>query len=71
MGDLRVGPKSAGANPGPVCYGRGGTEPTATDADLVLGVLDPDNFIGGQMKLDKEAAARAIEEKIAKPLALA
>jgi N-methylhydantoinase A len=70
MGDLRVGPKSAGANPGPVCYGRGGTEPTATDADLVLGVLDPDNFIGGQMKLDKDAAARAIEEKIAKPLGL-
>jgi len=64
-GELRVGPKSAGANPGPACYGRGGTEPTATDADLVL---DPDNFIGGRMKLDLAAAQRAIEERIARPL---
>lgn len=70
MGELRVGPKSAGANPGPACYGRGGVEPTATDADLVLGVLDPDNFIGGQMKLDRAAAERAIEERIAKPLGM-
>lgn len=69
-GELRVGPESAGANPGPVCYGRGGTEPTATDADLVLGVLDPENFIGGTFSLDKSAAERAIEEKIAKPLGI-
>ena len=69
-GDLRVGPKSAGANPGPACYGRGGTEPTATDADLVLGVLDPNNFIGGRLKLDVAAARRAIEERIAKPLGM-
>lgn len=69
-GDLRVGPKSAGANPGPACYGRGGTEPTATDADLVLGVLDPDNFIGGRLKLDVGAARRAIEARIAKPLGM-
>jgi len=68
FGELRVGPRSAGANPGPACYGRGGTKPTATDADLVLGVLDPDNFIGGRMKLDVEAAKRAIEEHVAKPL---
>ncbi|MFN3351844.1 hydantoinase/oxoprolinase family protein, partial [Pseudorhodoplanes sp.] len=68
FGELRVGPRSAGANPGPACYGRGGTKPTATDADLVLGVLDPDNFIGGRMKLDVDAARRAIEEHVAKPL---
>ncbi len=69
-GELQVGPRSAGANPGPVCYGRGGTEPTATDADLVLGVLDPENFLGGRMKLDIDAARRAIEQKIAKPLGM-
>lgn len=69
-GELRVGPQSAGANPGPACYGRGGKLPTATDADLVLGVLDPDNFIGGNMKLDKAAAERAIEEHVAKPLGM-
>lgn len=69
-GELQVGPRSAGSTPGPVCYGRGGTEPTATDADLVLGVLDPDNFLGGRMKLDIETARRAIEEKIAKPLGM-
>lgn len=70
FGSLTVGPQSAGANPGPVCYGRGGTLPTATDADLVLGLLDPDNFIGGQMKLDVEAARQAIDEKIARPLGM-
>jgi N-methylhydantoinase A len=70
MGELRVGPRSAGANPGPACYSRGGTEPTATDADLVLGVLDPQNFIGGRMALDVEAAKRAIHDKIAKPLGM-
>ncbi|MDB5572680.1 MAG: 5-oxoprolinase [Hyphomicrobiales bacterium] len=69
-GELQVGPRSAGANPGPACYGRGGAEPTATDADLVLGVLDPDYFIGGRMKLDVEAARRAIEEHVAKPLGM-
>ena len=68
FGELRVGPRSAGANPGPACYGRGGSDPTATDADLVLGVLDPDNFLGGRMRLDIAAARQAVEEKIAKPL---
>lgn len=60
-GALRVGPLSAGASPGPVCYGRGGTAPTVTDADLVLGLLNPDNFLGGRMQLDKVAATKAIE----------
>jgi N-methylhydantoinase A len=69
-GELQVGPRSAGSTPGPVCYGRGGTEPTATDADLVLGVLDPDNFLGGRMKLDIDASRRAIEDKIARPLGI-
>jgi N-methylhydantoinase A len=59
---LTVGPDSAGAFPGPVCYGRGGTVPTVTDAELVLGYLDPDNFAGGRMKLDREAAYAAIEQ---------
>jgi N-methylhydantoinase A len=68
FGNLTVGPQSAGADPGPACYGRGGSEPTATDADLVLGVLDPDNFLGGSMALDIEAARRAIADKVAKPL---
>ena len=70
FGELRVGPRSAGANPGPACYGRGGLEPTATDADLVLGVLDPENFLGGRMKLDIEAARRAIADHVAKPLGM-
>src|SRR5919197_425539 len=68
LGLLKVGPDSAGAEPGPVCYARGGTEPTVTDADLVLGYLDPDYFLGGQMKLDLAAARRAIKEYIADPL---
>ncbi|MCL5960819.1 MAG: hydantoinase/oxoprolinase family protein [Chloroflexi bacterium] len=68
MGLLRVGPDSAGADPGPLCYGQGGTEPTVTDADLCLGYLDPDYFLGGEMRLDRESAQRAIEEKIARPL---
>ncbi len=59
-GLLRVGPQSAGAKPGPVCYGRGGTEPTVTDANLVLGRLDPGRFAGGQFKLDKAAAEAAV-----------
>jgi N-methylhydantoinase A len=68
-GTLRVGPHSAGADPGPVCYGRGGTRPTVTDADLVLGVLNPDRFLGGRLPLDVEAARRAIAE-LAEPLGL-
>jgi N-methylhydantoinase A len=68
IGALKVGPQSAGADPGPICYRGGGTEPTITDANVVLGRLDPDNFLGGQMKLDADGAARGIEEKIAKPL---
>jgi N-methylhydantoinase A len=59
-GKLRVGPKSAGAAPGPVCYGQGGTMPTVTDADLVLGRIDPDYFVGGEMRLDVPASHRAI-----------
>lgn len=70
FGDLSVGPQSAGANPGPACYGRGGTRPTSTDADLVLGVLDADYFIGGRMKLDVARATQAINEHVAQPLGL-
>ena len=65
---LRVGPQSAGADPGPVCYGGGGTEPAVTDANVVLGRIDPDFFLGGGMKLDRNAAARAIETRIGTPL---
>ena len=61
-GALRVGPQSAGADPGPVCYGRGGTQPTTTDADLVLGLLNGENFLGGRMRLDKTVATAAIAE---------
>src|SRR5204863_1955491 len=70
IGALKVGPQSAGADPGPMCYRGGGTEPTITDANLVLGRLDPDDFLGGQMALDAEAAALGILEKIADPLAM-
>ena len=69
-GLLHVGPQSAGAVPGPACYGTGGTLPTVTDADLVLGYLNPDNFLGGRMKLDVGLARRAIDEHVAKPLGL-
>lgn len=69
-GILTVGPRSAGAFPGPVCYGKGGTEPTTTDADLVLGVLDPDSFGSGGIRLDVDAARNAIDEKIGAPLGL-
>lgn len=69
-GLLRVGPKSAGAEPGPVCYGRGGREPTVTDADLLLGYLDPHFFWGGGITLDLEAAEKAMQEKIARPLGM-
>ena len=65
LGLLRVGPESSGADPGPACYGLGGEEPTVTDAALILGYLDPDYFLGGEMKLDKEKAVRAIKEKVA------
>src|ERR671910_299324 len=70
VGGLQVGPDSAGADPGPVCYDRGGQEITITDANLVTGVLDPNQFLGGRMKLNKEKAERFLEEKIAKPLGL-
>ena len=69
-GLLQVGPKSAGAEPGPVCYGLGGTEPTVTDADLLLGYLDPEFFLGGEIRLDRERAEAAMTERIAKPLGL-
>jgi N-methylhydantoinase A/oxoprolinase/acetone carboxylase beta subunit len=68
LGTLQVGPESSGAAPGPICYGRGGTDPCVTDADLLLGYLDENYFLGGEMKLDKEGARRGVEEKIAKPL---
>jgi N-methylhydantoinase A len=60
LGLLKVGPRSAGSKPGPACYGLGGEEPTVTDADLFLGILDADNFLGGDMKLDRAAAGRAL-----------
>jgi len=69
-GSLRVGPQSSGANPGPVCYRLGGKEPTVTDANLVLGRLDPSYYLGGEMSLDVEAAKQAILGKIARPLKL-
>ena len=69
-GLLRVGPQSAGADPGPVCYRRGGVEPTVTDANVVLGRLNPAYFLGGEIGLDVEGAARAIEERCAAPLGL-
>jgi N-methylhydantoinase A/oxoprolinase/acetone carboxylase beta subunit len=68
MGTLQVGPESSGAEPGPLCYGRGGTDPCVTDADLLLGYLDENYFLGGEMRLDREAARRGVEERIAKPL---
>jgi N-methylhydantoinase A len=67
---LRVGPQSAGSIPGPVAYGRGGTEPTVTDANLLLGRLDADHFLGGELKLDLDACQRQMRERIAKPLGL-
>ena len=69
-GLLHVGPRSAGAVPGPVCYGAGGTEPTVTDASVVLGWIDPDYFLGGAMALETEAAAAAIETRVAGRLGL-
>ena len=70
LGELRVGPRSAGSVPGPVCYDNGGTEPTTTDADVVLGFVDPDYFLGGRMSLNKARAERAIRRRIAEPLGI-
>jgi N-methylhydantoinase A len=70
IGALKVGPQSAGADPGPICYRGGGTEPTITDANVVLGRLDPNNFLGGTMKLDADGARRGVDDKIGKPLAM-
>ncbi len=70
LGLLKVGPDSAGADPGPACYGLGGRLPTVTDADLILGYLDGDFFLGGRMRLDRDAAGRAIEEHVGRPLGL-
>jgi len=67
-GFLNVGPQSAGADPGPACYGRGGTRPTVTDADIVCGMLNPDYFLGGAQKLDVAAAAAALKTHVADPL---
>ncbi len=69
-GLIQVGPRSAGADPGPACYGRGGTRATLTDANVVLGYLDPGFFLGGEMPLDKAAAETAVAEHVAKPLGL-
>jgi len=70
LGGLRVGPRSAGARPGPACFGFGGEDPTVTDCHLVLGRLDPERFLGSRMKLDAERAGRAIEERIARPMGM-
>ncbi len=67
-GVVRVGPESAGSVPGPVCYGKGGTEPTVTDANVILGYIDPDYFLGGKMRLDGKAARRAVERRLARVL---
>jgi N-methylhydantoinase A len=69
-GVLRVGPQSAGASPGPACYGSGGTEPTVTDANVVLGGIDPANFLGGRMPLDPDLALEALRRRVAEPLDL-
>ncbi|MBI4283825.1 MAG: hydantoinase/oxoprolinase family protein [Chloroflexi bacterium] len=69
-GMLKVGPQSAGAEPGPACYQKGGQEPTVTDADLVLGWLNPDYFLGGKMPLNREAAEQAVRSHVAEPLGL-
>jgi len=67
---VQVGPRSAGSIPGPACFNLGGTEPTVTDADLVLGYLNPEYYFGGKMRLDKNRAIHAVREKIAKPLGI-
>lgn len=70
-GALHVGPQSAGASPGPICYGQGGTEPTTTDACVVNGYIDPAGFLGGEMSLDVDRARTGIEQKVAAPLGMA
>jgi N-methylhydantoinase A len=70
VGALHVGPRSAGAAPGPACYGLGGDQPTITDANVVLGRLAPEAFLGGAMPLDRDAAVAALREKLAEPLGL-
>jgi N-methylhydantoinase A len=70
LGLLQVGPASAGAEPGPACYGRGGEQPTVTDADVLLGYVDPDSFLGGAMRLDRAAAEGALRRHLAEPLGL-
>jgi N-methylhydantoinase A len=67
-GGLHVGPRSAGAEPGPASYGRGGTEPTVTDANVILGRLSPERFLGGEMRLNRDAAESALRERLARPL---
>jgi N-methylhydantoinase A len=69
-GRLQVGPKSAGASPGPACYGKGGTRPTVTDANVVLGYIDPDFFLGGETRLRKDLAEQVIQEHVATPLGI-
>ena len=69
-GAFRVGPRSAGASPGPACYGKGGIEPAVTDAQVVLGRLDPEHFLGGDLKIDPSLAHKAVEENVATPLKL-
>jgi N-methylhydantoinase A len=69
-GVLKVGPQSAGASPGPACYGAGGTEPTVTDANVLLGGIDPDHFLGGRMRLDRDAAVEAVRSRLGEPLGL-
>ena len=68
MGLMKVGPESSGSNPGPICYNRGGTNPAVTDADLLLGYLSPDYFLGGEMKLELDTVRNLLDQKIAKPL---
>ena len=70
LGLMKVGPQSAGADPGPACYGLGGIEPTVSDADLVLGLLNPDYFLGGEMDLDRTSARRAIKDRLAEPMGM-
>ena len=70
MGLLQMGPQSAGSDPGPACYSQGGTEPTTTDVNLVLGYLSPDGLVGGRLPLDRQKAEEAIRTKIAEPLGL-
>jgi N-methylhydantoinase A/oxoprolinase/acetone carboxylase beta subunit len=69
-GQLNVGPRSAGSDPGPACYDQGGTEPTVTDADVVLGYINPDTYYGGRMPLNRDKAERAVREKIAEPMGI-